>query len=447
MPRLSPVKPQRTLTIRQPRATQQPNAVRQVQHQEELELPRPDFADDLLKLNSPTEGKRVFAPSPGDTLGPDLNSAPARKDRFRFTDQTPARTPVPTPAQPSSQTKEVQANPPIDFDFQLPTDSEPETGQAEAESPAVAPLQPIPATEPDDIGSSISGELDPLDTPPPIFDAGEAEPEPFPFPNEIENPLMNFGDGTNGRTSDDEEESIDLSATRGRDCEAQAKSCQIDFAYLAHRERTNMSLDITPSIRPSEVDMAKVEETRVEKLADAPTRTWTDIEGRVIADGVFEDYRDGKVFVRTVNGSLRPIPHHTLSDSDRCFVAAWWELPAECNFESERYVMRDFRLTTFTWAASASCHKPLYFEQVGVERYGHSSGPIVQPIVSGAHFFGSIVMLPYKAGLHPPNECLYTLGHYRPGDCAPWLVPGFPFTTRGFRWEGLALGAAIALLP
>ena len=115
--------------------------------------------------------------------------------------------------------------------------------------------------------------------------------------------------------------------------------------------------------------------------------------------------------------------------------------------EGEEFKMRDFRMSTFTWVAAASCHKPLYFEQVGVERYGHSSGPIIQPVVSGVHFFGDIVMLPYNMGLQMPNECVYDLGYYRPGDCAPWLVPGFPLAPRGFKLQGMAMGAAIALLP
>jgi hypothetical protein len=73
----------------------------------------------------------------------------------------------------------------------------------------------------------------------------------------------------------------------------------------------------------------------------------------------------------------------------------------------------------------------LYFEEVALERYGHSVGPIKQPFVSGAHFFGSLIALPYNMGIHPPNECQYALGYYRPGSCAPWLVPPLPISLRG----------------
>lgn len=245
----------------------------------------------------------------------------------------------------------------------------------------------------------------------------------------------------------------ELNETNGQDCDANAEACRVDFGLLQLREKTDMSLDITPSIEPRqfveprEFDMATINETRIAKLANVPSRTWTSQSGRVLTDGKLEDYREGQVHIRTLNGSLRTFKPHELSDADWCFVTGWWELPPECRFEGEQYTVRDFRLTTFTWTAPSACHRPLYFEEVAVERYGHSAGPVAQPILSGAHFFGNIVMLPYHMGLNPPNECVYPLGYYRPGNCAPWLVHGFPMTTRGIKWQGLALGAAITLLP
>jgi hypothetical protein len=86
--------------------------------------------------------------------------------------------------------------------------------------------------------------------------------------------------------------------------------------------------------------------------------------------------------------------------------------------------------TTYTWKASGLCHKPLYFEDVHLERYGHSWGPILQPILSGAHFFLTVPALPYKAGLYPPGECIYTLGQYRPGSCAPYMLDPIPLSVR-----------------
>jgi hypothetical protein len=99
--------------------------------------------------------------------------------------------------------------------------------------------------------------------------------------------------------------------------------------------------------------------------------------------------------------------------------------------------------TTFTWKASALCHQPLYFEDVHLERYGHSWGPYLQPLASGAHFFLSVPALPYQMGLYPPCECIYTLGYYRPGSCAPYMIDPFPVSIRaalaeGGVWTGMA---------
>ena len=62
------------------------------------------------------------------------------------------------------------------------------------------------------------------------------------------------------------------------------------------------------------------------------------------------------------------------------------------------------------------CYRPLYFEEVALERYGASHG-ILQPAISGAHFFGSVVALPYKMTVRPPRSCECSNGFSRPGTC------------------------------
>ena len=74
----------------------------------------------------------------------------------------------------------------------------------------------------------------------------------------------------------------------------------------------------------------------------------------------------------------------------------------------------------YHWTAPGTYHQPLYFEDVNLERAGHSWG-VMQPAVSAAHFFSRIPALPYLLVAHPGAECVYTLGHYRPGSCAPHL--------------------------
>ena len=82
-----------------------------------------------------------------------------------------------------------------------------------------------------------------------------------------------------------------------------------------------------------------------------------------------------------------------------------------------------------------------------MEGYGHSAGPVLQPVLSGAHFFLNIATLPYQMGMSPPNECEYALGYYRPGSCAPWLLPPIPLSVRGALLEAGAVTGGIFLIP
>lgn len=123
------------------------------------------------------------------------------------------------------------------------------------------------------------------------------------------------------------------------------------------------------------------------------------------------------------------------------------DFPLECPLgDTGSTADRAWSEVAFEWKASALCHKPLYFEEVALERYGHSMG-VLQPIVSGAHFFGTIPILPYKMGLTPPQECIYALGYYRPGNCAPYMISPLGFTARaGLAQAGAVVGAA-AIIP
>ena len=80
---------------------------------------------------------------------------------------------------------------------------------------------------------------------------------------------------------------------------------------------------------------------------------------------------------------------------------------------------------------------------VQLERYGHMAGPWLQPLASCADFFVTIPILPYEMGLEPPNECIYTLGYYRPGSCAPYLLDPLPLSVRASLFEaGAWVGGA-----
>ncbi|MEN1680556.1 MAG: hypothetical protein AAGJ46_13285 [Planctomycetota bacterium] len=124
------------------------------------------------------------------------------------------------------------------------------------------------------------------------------------------------------------------------------------------------------------------------------------------------------------------------------------DYPFNCSIDDGTpYAPRCWQEVVYMWKASGLCHKPLYFEQVGLERYGHSWGPHLDPVLSGVHFFGRIPALPFMMGLQAPNECVYTLGHYRPGNCAPYLLDPLPMTGRAAAWEAAAWTGGIFLVP
>jgi len=122
------------------------------------------------------------------------------------------------------------------------------------------------------------------------------------------------------------------------------------------------------------------------------------------------------------------------------------DYPFECEVGQGHYEPRQWAEVNYNWKASALCHKPLYFEQAQLERYGHTWGRCLQPMVSGAHFFSTLPILPYKMGLKTPNECIYTLGHYRPGNCTPYMIEAMPFTWRAALYQaGVVTGTAFTI--
>jgi hypothetical protein len=107
---------------------------------------------------------------------------------------------------------------------------------------------------------------------------------------------------------------------------------------------------------------------------------------------------------------------------------------------------RPYEPWNYYWTATAFAHRPLYFEQVNAERYGHNAG-CLQPAISAAHFFATIPILPYKMGQDHPNECIYTLGHSRPGDCAAWERHDLRWSPCGAVMQGTAATGLVFLIP
>jgi hypothetical protein len=228
--------------------------------------------------------------------------------------------------------------------------------------------------------------------------------------------------------------------------------CKLESDCHAFRDRLlsdsirNISLDITPPFKHDPNITA--EEARNDRLNRQGVRSWRNRRGAVVATGRLINIQNGAIVLADDNNqSAGRVRIDELGEDELCFVSAMWDLPAECPLGGLRTASRDWLASTLEYQASALCHKPLYFEEVQLERYGHTAGPFRQPIISGAHFMLNLALLPYHMGINPPTECQYVLGYYRPGNCAPWMIPPFPLSLEGAKWEiGAALGM-IYLIP
>jgi len=107
---------------------------------------------------------------------------------------------------------------------------------------------------------------------------------------------------------------------------------------------------------------------------------------------------------------------------------------------------RDWTMYQYWWQAPALCHSPLYYEEINLERYGYSHGAL-QPAFSAAHFFGVTLSMPYLMTAEPPQDCQYTLGHYRPGSYAPAHLYRPPFSVKAAAVQAGAVTGLIFLLP
>jgi hypothetical protein len=129
------------------------------------------------------------------------------------------------------------------------------------------------------------------------------------------------------------------------------------------------------------------------------------------------------------------IPHKPLGELGINIAQSSGSLPTDLatpcwdQINQKETALRAWSTAVYNWDATCLCHRPLYFEEVNLERYGYQCGDhccsfpcecCLQPAASAAHFYGSVLALPYCMAAECPGDCVYTLGHYRPGDCNPW---------------------------
>jgi len=181
------------------------------------------------------------------------------------------------------------------------------------------------------------------------------------------------------------------------------------------------------------------------RMAQAPTRRAQPVPeeipgGPVDNNGGRLPFDDDIKPLNAARNNLQPPPGEMPADY------------AQARFEDEQPIVggseadRQPTGVVYFWEATALCYQPIYIEDVNLERYGYSHG-VLQPFVSAVHFFGTIPLLPYKMGMHPESECIYSLGYYRPGTPAPYQTSRLGWSWRGAICEAGAIGAFIAWIP
>jgi hypothetical protein len=151
----------------------------------------------------------------------------------------------------------------------------------------------------------------------------------------------------------------------------------------------------------------------------------------------------GKNRLRTDIRKIRP----TLSYAMRNIEPN--QLPDGFNekLDREEYVSRQTSPAVLQWAPTNLYHYPLYFEDPSLERYGHTYHPVVQPFASAGRFATQLVGLPYQMALHPVHAHEYTLGYYRPGECAPKKHYQIPFNEEAAFMQAAAIAGFILIFP
>lgn len=98
------------------------------------------------------------------------------------------------------------------------------------------------------------------------------------------------------------------------------------------------------------------------------------------------------------------------------------------------------------WTAPGLMHRPLYFEEINLERYGYSQGRL-QLALSAATFAGNVALLPYQMTLDHPTCPVYSLGYDRPGNCVPYYSHRLPWRADAALVEGLTLTGLAFVIP
>ncbi|WP_207396515.1 hypothetical protein [Bremerella alba] len=354
-------------------------------------------------------------------------------------------------SQPPSRFSAPPSRRPDSSPSQPPVAEPPASQSPMLEDPSTPPMQPAP-TEPTPMQPTptepMPMEAAPMESPmavEPMTEAAPMQPMTQQTPprsnNNLPPPLFRTQPEIPNNSDPDCEQ-----VYQDRNCCEESDNCREIRNELGRFNIRNISLDISSPYAPDEDDPSVAESMQAQAMQSAPARQWHNIQGDVVADGRMLDIRDRRVLIDDGN-EIKRIRIQDLGSDEKCFLTAYWNLPYECGWTDQPFMGRHWAPLEVNWTASALCHKPLYFEDRALERYGHTTGPISQVVLSGAHFFGSAALLPYQMGMYPPTECRYALGYYRPGNCAPHLIPPVPLSARGAALQAGAVLGAVYWIP
>jgi hypothetical protein len=112
------------------------------------------------------------------------------------------------------------------------------------------------------------------------------------------------------------------------------------------------------------------------------------------------------------------------------------------------FIPRNFAQIQYSWEPTNMYHHPIYFEDVPLERYGHTRHYLIQPLFSNAKFALQLVGLPYQMVIYPVCSRQFSLGYYRPGEQAPYLCYQIPLNLKAAIAEaGVISGAYFIFAP
>ncbi len=109
--------------------------------------------------------------------------------------------------------------------------------------------------------------------------------------------------------------------------------------------------------------------------------------------------------------------------------------------------LRPWNIQVYNWEAPNICHLPLYFEEINVERMGYSRLPCLQPAISGLHFVGGALAMPYAMAVRPPCVAVYPLGKPRAGSREAFRRNYPEMSIAGSAAETGAIAGLILLIP